>query len=344
LKWLVGMRHDETPGDSGDKLDAVAAQWVARVDRAPLNAEEAHDLEQWLAASSRHQGAYARAQATFAYMDAGLAEAMKQSGSPAPSSWNAAPAGLYTYRAGISRRRLLWAGGGVAAAASVAAFAIRGDTPVVNYSAQRGEIRLISLADGSLITLDTASSVAVHYLRGYRNVELLAGRALFNVAKEKSRPFVVMAGGLKVQAVGTSFAVRNIDAHPPEVLVQEGIVDVGRQTEKAPIRVGANMRVVASGAAGPALHVASVDPAAVSRELAWRQGMLSFEDVSLASAAEEFARYSDAHIAIPDPQLRSVTITGVFSASNPLGFAHAAASSLGLKISAEGGKIELRRP
>jgi transmembrane sensor len=144
--------------------------------------------------------------------------------------------------------------------------------------------------------------------------------------------------------VGTSFAVRNIDAHPPEVLVQEGIVDVGRQTEKAPIRVGANMRVVASGAAGPALHVASVDPAAVSRELAWRQGMLSFEDVSLASAAEEFARYSDAHIAIPDPQLRSVTITGVFSASNPLGFAHAAASSLGLKISAEGGKIELRRP
>lgn len=338
------MRQDETPDENGEELDAVAAQWVARVDRSPLTAQEASDLEQWLAASTRHRGAYARAQAAFAYMGADLAQAMKQS--PAPFRWNAVSVGAPPYREGVSRRRLLWLGGGVAAAAaaSIAAFVFRAGTPVVNYSAQRGEIRFIPLADGSLITLDTASTVAVQYTRGARTVELMAGRALFAVAKDKARPFVVMAGGLKVQAVGTSFAVRNVDAHPPEVLVQEGIVDVGRQTEKAPIRVGANMRVVAAAASGPALHVVSVDPATVSRELAWRQGMLSFEDVSLASAAEEFARYSDVHIVIPDPQLRSVTITGVFSASNPLGFAHAAAVSLGLAFTANGREIELKRP
>ncbi|MHB1205629.1 MAG: FecR family protein [Rhodospirillaceae bacterium] len=338
------MRQDETPNrNDGDELDVIAAQWVARVDRGSLTAAEAGDLERWLAASTRHRGAYARAQAAFAYMDTDLAQAMKQA--PAPFSWNAVSVVASPYREGISRRRLLWAGGvAAAAAASVAAFVFRADAPVVNYSAQRGEIRFVPLADGSLITLDTASTVAVRYTRGVRNVELVAGRALFNVAKDKSRPFVVMAGGLKVQAVGTSFAVRNVDAHPPEVLVQEGIVDVGRQTEKAPVRVGANMRVVASAASGPGLHVVSVDPAAVSRELAWREGMLSFEDVSLASAAEEFARYSDTRIIVADPQLQLVTITGVFSARNPQGFAHAAALSLGLKISGNGTEIELKRP
>jgi transmembrane sensor len=338
------MLEDETPGGCAEELDAIAARWVARVDRGPLNDQEAQDLEQWLAAGSRNQGAYARAQAAFAYMDASFTEALRQSAPPS-FSWNPVSAGADSHLAAGSRRRLLWIGGGiaVAAAASIAAFTFQRDTPIVTYTAQRGEIRFISLADGSLITLDTASTVAVHYVHGYRNVELVAGRALFTVAKDKSRPFIVMAGGLKVQAVGTSFAVRNVNTHPPELLVQEGIVDVGRQTEKAPIRVGANMRVVAA-AAGPALHVVAVDPASVSRELAWRQGMLSFEDVSLASAAEEFARYSDTHIVITDPKLRGVTITGVFSASNPLGFAHAAALSLGLKIAANGQEVELKRP
>ena len=340
------MRHDETSGENGEDLDAVAARWVARADRSPLNAVEANELEQWLAAGSRHRGAYARAQAAFAYMDADLAAAMKQNLAVRSFSWGAFPGRADPHGSPvISRRRMFMIGGGAAAAAaaSVAAFMLRTESPPVTYSAQRGEIRLISLPDGSVITLDTASTVAVHYLSAYRNVELVAGRALFNVAKDKARPFVVMAGGLKVQAVGTSFAVRNGNARPPEVLVQEGIVDVGRQTEKAPIRVGANMRVVAADMAGPGLHVASVDPAALSRELAWRQGKLSFEDVSLASAAEEFARYSDARIVIADPALRSVTITGVFSADNPLGFAHAAAVSLGLKIAENGGEISLQR-
>ena len=360
------MSDDELHNESGGGLDAAAAAWVARADRGALSAEDAEALEQWLAEDSRHRGAYARAQAAFAYMNADLAAAMDEIDMPAfapaqpaattpvwttPSwpmrAWLAQAAPIPDAPipdAQVSRRRFLWIGGsaGAVAAASVAALALKPEALPITYSAQRGEIRHISLADGSVVTLDTASTVVVQYLKHRRNVELVTGRALFDVAKDKTRPFTVTAGGLKVQAVGTSFVVRNAVAHAPEVLVQEGIVDVGQQAEKAPVRVGANMRVTAS-AAGPALHVVSVDPAAVARELAWRQGMLAFEDVSLAVVAEEFARYSDARIIIPDPKLASVTITGLFAADNPLGFAHAAALSLGLTLDIKGHDIRLGR-
>ena len=335
------QNRDETEAEKGESLDAVAARWVARVDRCPLSPSEAQALEQWLAAGTRHRGAFARAQAALAYFDRDVAEAVAADGLPPVQEQTGVEPALVN----MTRRRLLWIGGGIAgaAAASVAALTLTDTAPTVGYSAKRGEIRLVQLGDGSMITLDTASAVAVQYHRRTRNVDLLAGRALFDVAKDKARPFVVTAGGLRVQAVGTSFVVRKAEAHPPEVLVQEGLVDVGQDLAKAPIRVGANMRVVASTNAGPALSVTSVDPAAVTRELAWRQGMLAFEDVSLATVAEEFARYSDARIIITDPKLAAVTITGLFAANNPFGFARAAALSLGLSLDIKGQEIRLHR-
>jgi transmembrane sensor len=335
------MPHDESHSAS-ESCDAIAARWVARADRGPLSPGETAALEQWLAENVRNRGAYARAQAALAYFNADLVDAIDEAGAPALD--NQRPH-FEPARATFTRRRLLWMSGGVAtaAAAAVAAFVIRATPEPVSYTAQRGEIRLVPLADGSLITLDTASVVAVQFTRGARNIELLAGRALFDVAKDKTRPFIVTAGGLRVQAVGTSFVVRKPDSYPPEVLVREGIVDVDHRAGSAPIRVGANTRVVASANSGPALNVMSVDPAAVSRELAWRQGMLAFEDVALALVAEEFARYSEAHISIPDPKLAAERITGVFAANNPLGFARAAALSLGLTLDVKGQKITLRR-
>jgi transmembrane sensor len=338
------MPHEEIQSASGS-CDAIAVQWVARTDRGPLTPEDAAALEQWLAQSPRHRGAFARAQAALAYFNADLVEAIADATDDGAPALRQRHPPFEPAPAMFSRRRLLWLGGGAAgaAAAAVGAFIRRAAPQAVSYTAQRGEIRLVPLSDGSLITLDTASTVAVQYARGARNIELRAGRALFDVAKDRTRPFIVTAGGLRVQAVGTSFVVRKPGSHPPEVLVREGIVDVGHHGGSAPIRVGANMRVVASANAGPALNVMSVDPAAVSRELAWRQGMLAFEDASLATVAEEFARYSETHIVIPDPKVAAERITGVFAANNPLGFARAAALSLGLKLDVETQKITLRR-
>ena len=306
-----------------------------------LDAEAAHELGQWLAISSRHRGAYAKAQATLAYLDANIlsTDDTKESLSSFFAERDLANTGAARH---VSRRRLMWIGGGVglAAAASLAAVMFKTEAPATVYASQRGEILRVPLADGSLITLDTASTVAVRYDNSSRNIELMAGRASFDVAKDKSRPFIVTAASLQVRAVGTSFVVRNTVAGPPDVLVREGVVDVGQQTDSNPVRVGANTRVIAS-ASGPALNVVSVDAAAVSYELAWQRGILEYRDASLAVIAEDYRRYSEMRIIIPDPKISARTISGRFSANDPLSFARAAALSFGLKLNVKEQEIEL---
>lgn len=330
-----------------DQLDRVAAGWIAREDRGPLEAREARSLEQWLASSKEHRAAYVRSQAALAYLDMNMAQE-KADGLPLFMKPD-----LDNSSRGVSRRNFLWYGGGIgaaaAAAASAAFFLLKAETPTVTYAARRGEILPVSLPDGTIVTLDTNSVIAVKFLPQARKVELRSGRALFDVAKDKARPFIVTSGGLNVTAVGTKFVVRNTNKRPTDVLVQEGIVDVGphietirsaRSAEAIPVRVGANMRVVAS-ATGSALNVISVDPVALSHESAWQQGVFEVELETLASVAEEYARYSDTHIVIPDPKIAALTINGRFLASDPLGFAKAAASSFNLKLEINGPEIRL---
>jgi transmembrane sensor len=323
---IFKMSHDAR----GAELDAVAAEWVALVDGGPLGNDDARALDAWLSLSPRHRGAYARAQAVFAFMN---------------SQFIRETSPRFAWGPTISRRQMVLGGAGAAAAAiaAVAFIATRNEPKIMRYAAEKGQIQLVSLADGSLITLDTESVVTVALLPNARRVDLVKGRALFSVAKDKARPFIVSASGLSVQAVGTSFAVRNLEASPIEVLVQEGIVDVRASSADNPMRIGANMKVVAESAAKGPFSVTPVEPAAVINELAWRQGLLAFQDIRLSVAASEFARYSNQRIIIPDPATADITITGLFSAKDPLGFARAAALSLGLKVQTEGSQILLVR-
>jgi transmembrane sensor len=333
-------RKGDSVSDESVRIYNLAAEWVARADRGPLPAAEAARLEQWLMEDVRHRGAYARAEVAFAYMDGRMEDALRAPEAPAPA-WNAYAGMRGAPAFHVSRRRLLWMSGGIAATAAAAAatFIATRPGPAVSYGARRGEIRVVSLPDGSLMTLDTASSVAVKYEKHIRAVELTVGRALFNVAHDAVRPFTVSAGNLSVRSLGNTFAVQNADVGLPQVLVQDGMVDVALRSTRQSVRAGANTRVIASAA----LTVVAVDPAVMSQELAWRQGLIAFEDVSLRTAAAEFARYSDMHIVIPDPALAAVTITGLFAANNPAGFAHSAALSLGLKLDIQGQKITLLR-
>lgn len=332
------MHKHEAREETSDEIDTVAADWVALVDGGPLDPQKARELERWLAADSRHRAAYAYAQSVFAYL--AVDEAHAPSKAAAINSFFVAATAK-----NISRRRLLWAGGGagLALAASISAFFLSSSVPAVTYTAQRGEIRQIPLPDGTVVTLDTASTIAVRYHERSRDVELLSGRALFDVAKDKTRPFNVTANQLKVRAVGTSFVVRNMDDQAPQVLVREGIVDVRPPMQSSPIRVVANMRLVLSKATS-GVNVMPVDARELSHELAWQQGVFEIENVSLGTLAEEYARYSDLRIVIADPKIAAIPITGRFFANNPLGFARAASASFGLKVETSGQEIRLLNP
>lgn len=335
--------------ETSAEIDAVAADWAARVDAAPLDGAAQGELDVWLGGDTRRLGAYARARAVLAYagrlqafgteFDPDAYKSDHQTSPPATVAAEVVPAEPM-----VRRRSFLLGGGAAVAASVVAAVGFSWQAAATTYTTRRGEIRLIPFDDGSSMTLNTASTARVKFTAAERHVELVEGEAMFDVARDHARPFVVAAGDMNVRALGTSFTVQRLASRPVQIMVRRGEVEVDRTgISPAPSqRVAANMRAI-STPTGSQIVTMPIAPAEVSRELAWREGMLSFEDVPLKQAADEFARYSDTRIAFADPAIGDETVTGLFAANNPVGFAKSAALSLDLKADPRAGNVVLRR-
>lgn len=318
-----------TTRDSSADIDAAAAAWAARADRGPLSDEDQAALEAWAAADPRRAGAYAKALAVSVHLD----RARGLGSDFAPSRHPAARA--------VDRRRLLATGGMLVAASVVGAVGYGADRLRGRVTTAKGDIRRAPLADGSAVTLNTDTAIRSAFSDDLRRVELLRGEALFDVAKDPARPFVVVAGDVRVRAVGTSFTVRAHADGGVGVIVREGVVEVWRGQNGKPVRLAAAhaVQVARSGGLAPA----TVGAVAVDRALAWRQGQIDLDGLTLGQAAAEFARYSDHRILIEDPQVAALKMTGLFSASDPDGFARAAALSLGLTARPEADGVRLTR-
>ncbi len=319
-------------GAAENPIDDQAARWVAREDRGALAPAELAERDRWLEADRRHFGAYARAHAVYART--GRARALGSADRVPPAA-----------RAARSRPRLQWAFG-LAASLCLLALGVHEHSDAGDYHLTRkGEILRVPLADGSAVTLDSGAAVRVHYTDKRREITLLRGEALFDVAKNRARPFVVVARDTAVTAVGTSFSVSLNEQRTRgvEVLVREGIVDVANASGAiAPTRLQANHRALANRTHG--IRIESVEHDDLDHQLAWREGMLSFNGDTLSVAAAQFLRYSDVRIMIDDPLVGSRRIVGLYSANDPIGFARSVALSLGLAVEQQGNDVWLRAP
>lgn len=310
-----------------NEIDAVAAEWVAREDAGALSPAEGERLAAWLAADSRHLGAYARMQAIMSSCD------RLHRGEHAPDAAHARV---------VRPQVRAWAWRVAALAASLALVTVATlrflDGGVDTYTTRIGEISRVSLDDGSVVTLNTDSRVRVRFDEGHRNIELLRGEAMFDVAKDRLRPFAVAAGGTRVVAVGTSFSVRR-SPERVNVLVREGVVKVD-EAEQPVARLQAGDKASIAGRGAPV--VARVDTVEVHRELAWRDGMIAFSGETLQEVAREFARYNTLRIRIADPEVAGLEVVGMFSATDPIGFSRAAAQSMHLDMALGDNEIVLR--
>ncbi|RRN63914.1 FecR domain-containing protein [Caulobacter sp. 602-1] len=308
---------------SPDDINQMAAAWAARSDRG-LTAAEEIALEAWLNADRRHAGAYLRMNAVMV------------SGEVAAAGAGPAPLRL------PNRRQGLLAGAGLLAASVAAASVFAAFRQPKRFNTAKGQKQVVTLEDGSVVTLNTATRLEISFSRDRRLVRLEDGEALFDVAKDETRPFIVRAADTDVRAVGTSFTVSRLAGSPIEVLVREGVVEVKRPriATNAPMRVAANTRAVIAEASATPLIVAKVEPDQISRELAWQQGRLVFAGESLSAAVAQFARYSDTQIVVTDADLAGRGVAGVFDASDPVGFAQAVA--LSLNAHAEIGRDQVR--
>lgn len=193
------------------------------------------------------------------------------------------------------------------------------------YATDVGEQRVIQLADGSKVNLDTDSRIRVRFTHGERRIDLDHGQALFDVARAPDRPFVVYAGDARVTAVGTVFDVRRAGETVSVTLVS-GVIDV-----VAPETVASRRRMAAGQQArvsGSTISTRTVDVAA---ETSWTAGRLIFTDIPLEQAVSEMNRYLTDKIEIDDPAIRTVSINGVFRVGDRDAFISAASDGLGLR-------------
>ena len=313
--------------------NATAAAWVAREDRGALDAGERAARDAWLRADTRNFGAYARARAVSAQATRAAA-AMRAGGNGGGTRGSRGWLRYFGLAATVAAAA--WLGHALFLAASRDAHA---------YRTARGEVLRMPLSDGSVVTLDSETELEVAYTPGRRGIRLLRGEALFDVAKDRSRPFVVSSAQATVTAVGTSFSV----AAPQEaqgavrVLVREGKVDFATTPDgRRRARLEANE--TAAARPGAPIRVERLQPESVRDRLAWREGMLAFQGDTLATAAQRFRRYSEVRIVIDDPALARRRVVGLYSANDPAGFARSVALSLGLVAERRGDAIHLRSP
>ncbi len=196
------------------------------------------------------------------------------------------------------------------------------------YSTHIGEFEQVTLEDGSKIALNTDTEVRVRYSSSYRHIDLTRGEALFQVAKNKEKPFDVEAGNTTVRAVGTSFSVRLHEAGANErvdVVVSEG-------------RIAINPPSAQTYAAGTVATVRNgrVDATVVALEditgkLAWTTGRLMFQGEKLSEVIQEINRYNVRQLQITDPDIANLRIGGTFQATDPDGFARALDATFGIK-------------
>ena len=193
------------------------------------------------------------------------------------------------------------------------------------FKTAKGEHQTHSLEDGSIITINTNSHIEVDFTQGQRNVRLLKGEALFSVAHDEKRPFLVFANDGIVRAVGTEFSVHITD-NAFDVLVSEGSVELSTLKPTKPISNVINTPVkttkVASLGIIKAGHAAQVKDSKASitivsndvidSELSWRVGRLDFAGEGLEEAVAEYTRYTDLNIIISDPELRTLKLGGTF--------------------------------
>jgi transmembrane sensor len=321
-------------------IESEAANWLIRLERDP-SAEMRASCDAWLAADPRHQAAFIRLEETWSRADilnklrpldgAVDEQVIDKFGIPTPIF--DAP----------KKRKIPW----LATAASLLVVAVGAITWIVVsragwqvYETDFGGFQRVVLADGSTAMLNTDSRIRARMSSGRREIVLDRGEALFTVSHDTRRPFDVTAGETVVRAVGTAFSVRLMDQKQVDVIVAEGRVAIDPPDDsldsKLPQPVA--LPTISTLAAGETvsvkahrLKVRKIADEDVSRKLAWTQGRIWFDRVTLTEAVAEFNRYNRRQMVIDDPAITALRIGGTFEATDVDSFV-AALETFGIRV------------
>jgi transmembrane sensor len=303
-------------------VEAEAAAWLAQLDGGALSRADRAAFCEWLGRSPEHRESLTRMARMWSGVDeiieARIERAVTENEDVKPHramGLGGALARLYPAHAAAAFAT-------AACALALAALVVvngpfGGSEPAkAVYASAIGEQKELTLDDGSLVRINTGSSIEVDFSPGERSVRLLEGEAWFDVVHNPKRPFVVYAGDGAVRAVGTSFAVRKRDS-VVDVTVTEGrvVLSTIRREEGAEPSPFPLATLEAGHQASFDEQVESVDrleTEEIERRLSWREGFLRFDGEPLGDVVQEIGRYTTVSIEIEDDALRDLRVGGYF--------------------------------
>jgi len=299
-----------------DDIEAEASAWIVQVDSGAMSKGDIEDLKEWISRSPQHKHSFQKMASGFLEIGTLLerSDASQSAKKTKPKTIFFSAPVMLSLAATVVAGFFLLSGQGPEQPG-------RAVEPAVQYIANLGEQRDVTLPDGSSVTLNTSSKIDVSFTETKRSVNLVYGEALFDVAKDANRPFVVHANQGAVRAVGTVFSVRSTRSDV-SVLVEEGIVELiappaGRQSNVA--TRSEDMVVLARLSTGEEANFDGVTKSIKSIELtditnrhAWKNGMLIFDGNSLSDVVDEITRYTDMKIVLSDPEMQDLQIGGTF--------------------------------
>jgi len=310
---IVGPGGKTSGTDTATAADRAAASWLVRREDGELSAVEAEAFERWLAADPRNREALGRMERFWHAFDEPVPGPVPE---PASEPGPAAPRRSWLFPAGLAAAAMLVLAIGVGL--------VLNGTSEAYYSTGH-ELRTVVLEDGSRITLDAKTRLSASLQETGRDIELLSGKARFDVSPDPSRPFTVRAGAVHAQALGTVFDVDRRTHAAVSVSVLEGRVQV----------------VSAEPGQEPVTHLSSTGDTVVWRrnrapELSsdenleltgqWADGRLVFRGEPAGDALKQVNRYEAAPLQLPPAVSPATPVYGVFRAGDGAAFLNALAA------------------
>jgi transmembrane sensor len=344
-KRAVSSQFDQDP--EHDETYAEAADWFARLHDGEVTVEQTMEWQHLMAQRPTFAAAYARIAEVWDALDAipitppapsAREQRDRYDGSVPVSSW-------------LKRQRVMtlprWSVPLMAAClvgAAVGYWLIFGTT-ASGYVLQtpRGQNQAFILADGSRVNLGANTRLEIRLGADYRRVDLIRGEAFFAVAKDPRRPFTVRSGDASVTAVGTEFSV-NRAADQVLIAVIEGrvVVAAGPQTnqpsvpeQKRQLDAGEEISLGVKAAAGKTID-------SVTMPVGWQNGRLAFQSEPLSRVLVDVNRYAPKPIAVDDPSLGDLMITGTVLRDDVPGWLESLEKAFPLKVIDEPQRVTIR--
>lgn len=344
---------------SKDSLEAAreeAARWTLRQDRG-LTPEEQDAFSQWLASDPENGAAWAEQRWGWNELDrlAGL-EASRHTEPDCDllavkrRDWLPFLAPLTAAAALVALGLFFWA----SPARTVPPHHTE-PSPTATEPTPLALIEERTLPDGSVVALNRGASLSLRFTPGERRVLLEKGEAFFKVAKDRSRPFVVQADKVSVQAVGTAFNVQ-LGENAVEVLVTEGQVGVSRRSgaieQEGASHAGWTLPVSLGQRTVVPLDPTTTAPRAeplmteeIDARLSWQPRLLDFTDAPLSEIVAAFNRHNPIRLSLRDSSLDGLRLSTTFRSDNLEGFLRLLQSDFAIRVERSSeGEIELSQP